>query len=184
MDEPSAREGGQRRLRDCTSFGWPSHAVYFFIDDEEARLEGATRAVRVGTHALSATSATTLWQRLSTHRGHVSGSRPGGGNHRASIFRLHVGTAMLARGDWPSAVRNSWRNKHASPAMRHAEYPLEQAVSHYISGLPLLWLDVPARTDRGLIEQHHRPSVQTRRGRGSSLPTMARASPSASCTRA
>jgi hypothetical protein len=50
--------------------------------------------VRVGTHALKAGGSTTLWGRLSTHRGQL---RSGGGNHRGSIFRLIVGTALIAR---------------------------------------------------------------------------------------
>lgn len=154
MDELSTRVGGPRMLSDCTSSGWPTHGVYFFFENGEVRLAGSPRVVRVGTHALTATSATTLWQRLSTHRGPVGGSRPGGGNHRASIFRLHVGTALLARGDWPSDVQNSWRHQHADPTARQAENPLEYDVSQHIGDMPLLWLAVPDRADRGLIERN------------------------------
>ena len=154
LDELSARVSGPRRLRDCTSSGWPSHGVYFFLEDGETRLNGSPRVVRIGTHALTATSTATLWNRLSTHRGSVGGSQPGGGNHRASIFRLHVGTALLAQGDWPSDVRNGWRNKQADRGARQAEYPLEHAVTQHIGGMPFLWLAVPDRAERGLIEQH------------------------------
>ena len=154
LDELSARVGGPRRLRDCTSSGWPSHGVYFFLEDGEGRLNGSPRVVRIGTHALTATSATTLWNRLSTHRGSVGGSRPGGGNHRASIFRLHVGTALLARGDWPSDVRDGWRGKHADQAAREVEYLLEQAVTQHIGDMAFLGLAVPDREDRGLVERH------------------------------
>jgi len=154
LDELNARLGGPRKLRDCTSSGWPSHGIYFFLEDGEARLNGSPRVVRVGTHALTATSTATLWNRLSTHRGSVSGSRPGGGNHRASIFRLNVGSALLARGDWPSYVRDGWRDKHADGAARQTEYPLEHAVSRHIGDMPFLWLAVPDRVDRGLIERH------------------------------
>lgn len=154
LDALSARAGGPRRLRDCTSSGWPSHGVYFFLEDGETRLNGSPRVVRIGTHALTATSKTTLWNRLSAHRGSVGGSRPGGGNHRASIFRLHVGTALLAGGNWPIEVRDSWRDKHADHAARKAEYPLEQAVTQHIGNMPFLWLAVPDRADRGLIERN------------------------------
>jgi hypothetical protein len=154
MDELSARVGGLRKLRDCTSTGWPSHGVYFFLESGETRLDGSPRVVRVGTHALTATSATTLWQRLSTHRGSAGGSRPGGGNHRASVFRLHLGTALLGRDDWPSDVRESWRDNHADPAARRAEYPLERAVTQHIGDMPLLWLAVPDRATRGLVERN------------------------------
>jgi hypothetical protein len=97
---------------------------------------------------------TTLWQRLSTHRGSVSGSRPGGGNHRASIFRLHVGAALLGRDDWPNDVRESWRDNHVDSAARRAEYPLERTVTQHIGDMALLWLAVPDRAIRGLIERN------------------------------
>lgn len=34
------------------------------------------------------------------------------------------------------------------------EYPLEQAVSKHIGEMPFLWLAVPDRQDRGLIERN------------------------------
>lgn len=155
LNELGSRVGGPRRLRECSgSSGWPSQGVYFFFEDGETRLDGSPRVVRIGTHALTATSNTTLWNRLSTHRGNVGGSRPGGGNHRASIFRLHTGTALLAQGDWPINVRDSWRKNNVDHAARQAEHPLEQAVTQHIGDMPLLWLAVPDRADRQLIERH------------------------------
>lgn len=69
LHELGARIGGQRKLRECTSAsGWPSQGVYFFFEDGETRLDGSPRVVRVGTHALTTKSTTTLWNRLSTHR--------------------------------------------------------------------------------------------------------------------
>ena len=75
---------------------WPARGVYFFFEDGEARSTSGTgpRVVRIGTHALTAKSSTTLWNRLAQHRGVVG---TGGGNHRGSIFRLLVGEALLRR---------------------------------------------------------------------------------------
>lgn len=154
LDQLSARVGGPVRLRDCTSSGWPTHGVYFFFEGGEPRLDGSPRVVRIGTHALTATSTATLWRRLATHRGHVGGSRPGGGNHRGSIFRLHVGTALLGGDEWPIEVRDSWRRKDADRETRQAEYPLERAVTQHICNMPVLWLAVSDREDRGLIERN------------------------------
>jgi hypothetical protein len=53
----------------------------------------AAERFRLGTHALTDTSQTKLWSRLSTHRGHADGR----GNHRGSIFRKRVGQAILNR---------------------------------------------------------------------------------------
>ncbi|WP_207707562.1 hypothetical protein [Desulfofundulus thermobenzoicus] len=133
--------GGERRLSECSGrMGWPRRGVYFFFEPGENRCSGAgLRVVRVGTHAVSSGSGTTLWDRLRTHRGVLGG----GGNHRASIFRLHVGTALLARGDYPDAVRLSWgRGSSAPKEVRRAEHGLECAVSEYIGKMPFLWLKV------------------------------------------
>ena len=155
LNELDSRVGGPRKLRECSSSsGWPSQGVYFFLENSETRLDGSPRVVRIGTHALTETSNTTLWNRLSTHRGNVGGSRPGGGNHRASIFRLHTGTALLTQGDWSNEARDSWRKENADRAARQAEYPLEQAVTRHIGEMPFLWLAVPDRVERGLIERN------------------------------
>ena len=84
---------------------WPTRGVYFFQEPGEHRkgYQDVPRIVRVGTHAVSANSKATLWNRLRTHRG----DRAGDGSHRSSVFRLHVGAALLARdgGDLVSCNR-------------------------------------------------------------------------------
>jgi hypothetical protein len=92
LGELLVRVGGCRRLSDCTGkSGWPERGVYFFFEDGEFREDQTTlRVVRVGTHAITATSKTTLWNRLHTHRGHSDL----GGNHRGSIFRKRIGEAL------------------------------------------------------------------------------------------
>lgn len=158
LSELAVRTGGPRRLAECDGrMGWPQRGVYFFFEPGELREDGTSlRVVRVGTHALRP-SATTLWGRLAQHRGNVAGRRPGGGNHRGSIFRMHVGTALLARGDWPESVRASWGvGSNAPTPVRQAEHDLEQAVSAYLGAMSLLWLgvdDAPGpESDRGVIE--------------------------------
>ncbi len=152
------RSGGKCRLAECDGrMGWPDRGVYFFFEDGELRPNGTPRVARVGTHGLVARSSSTLWRRLAAHKGTVGGSMPGGGNHRGSIFRLHVGTALLASGLWPDSIRRSWSvGMTASSDVRSNEYPLEQAVSEHIGAMPFLWLgvdDPPGPTsDRGVIE--------------------------------
>jgi hypothetical protein len=93
LGELRERVGGCRRLCECKGkSGWPERGVYFFLEDGEFREDQKTlRVVRVGTHAITATSKTTLWNRLHTHRGHSDL----GGNHRGSIFRKRIGEALL-----------------------------------------------------------------------------------------
>jgi hypothetical protein len=114
--------------------------------------------VRVGTHALRPTDQTTLWGRLRQHRGRIAGRNPGGGNHRASIFRGHVGTALIQRDHLPGGLLDSWASRHPSPGWAEAEDQLERAVSQHIRAMPFLWLAVPTRpdasSDRSLIERN------------------------------
>jgi hypothetical protein len=158
IDELRARGGGERRLASCDGrMSWPERGVYFYFEDGELRRNGEPRVVRVGTHALTSTSRTTLWKRLSQHRGNVGGSHAGGGNHRGSIFRLHVGQCLLARDGGLHDVVDTWGNKPApAKVARHAEHQHEAVVSAYIGRMPFLWLGVPddpgPLSDRGVIE--------------------------------
>ena len=96
LDRLERKLGGIRQLAGCTGrMGWPKRGVYFFFEDGERRHESGQgpRIVRVGTHALKAGSKSTLWGRLSQHRGHAAS---GQGNHRGSIFRLLVGASLKA----------------------------------------------------------------------------------------
>ena len=95
--------------------------------------------VRVGTHAVSANSRTTLWNRLHTHRGASSG----GGNHRGSIFRKRVGEALLQIRSYPTEIAASWGIDNSAPrSTRLAEVPLERDVSAVIGAMPFLWIEV------------------------------------------
>jgi hypothetical protein len=134
--------------------GWPARGVYFFREPGELRStdEKIQRIVRVGTHAVSANSKSTLWGRLRAHRG----GRDGGGNHRGSIFRQHVGAALLAV-DGQQLV--TWGNRQAaSRQVREREDPHERRVSDYIGRLSVLWVSVPdapgVASDRALIERN------------------------------
>ncbi len=104
LAELAGLAGGARRLRDCRAGDCPAGGVYFFFEDGEVRGDGSSRVVRVGTHALTATSKATLWGRLRQHRGHLAGRDPGSGNHRASVFRRHVGAALIQRDGQPPGL--------------------------------------------------------------------------------
>ena len=132
---------GERRMRECTgNLPWPQMGVYFFFEDAEFRSTaiGTNRVVRVGTHTVSKGSKTTLWHRLRTHRGGEDLS----GNHRGSIFRLHVGAALLAKSENPASVPTWASGQSAPPKVRQAEAVLEKQVSEFIGSMSLLWLAI------------------------------------------
>ena len=151
-----AKVGGTRTLAQCSGrLSWPQRGVYFFMEPGENRSGSGNgpRIVRVGTHALTETSGTKLWGRLSQHRGQA---RIGGGNHRGSIFRLIVGTALIARRGY--LVPTWGQGNNASAEIRAKETELECEVSNIIGAMPLLWLaadaDVNGGNLRGYIERN------------------------------
>lgn len=136
--------GGYRTLGESTGrIEWPQRGVYFFFAPDETReASNQLRVSRVGTHAVSAGSGTTLWERLRAHRGTLSGTRPDGGNHRGSVFRLRVGEAIINQDGIGDEYPEWGEGSSASTDARDAEHALEKRVSEFIRELPLLWVDV------------------------------------------
>ena len=159
--------GPKRRLASCSGRdAWPQRGVYYFFESGEERRDSGVgpRVVRVGTHALTANSRTSLWNRLSQHRGV---SKTGLGNHRGSIFRLLVGTALSARdgrsaplswGTGSSLGKAAELSGVPRAVIRAQEALVEAEVTDYIIRLVLLWLpllDFPgAGSDRLVIERN------------------------------
>ena len=148
---------GKRILSNCTGqMEWPEMGVYFFFEPNEYRTSAVDqeRVVMVGAHSVGAGAQSTLWNRLRTHRGRADGS----GNHRDSIFRLHVGASLLNRSPKRTAVRTWGVGQSATQELRTAELFLENQVSATIGAMSLLWLavaDEPSPTsDRAYIQKN------------------------------
>lgn len=166
LDQLAQQVGGPRHLVRCHGrLAWPPRGVYFFYEEGQDRSNSGDglRVVRVGTHALAAGSRTSLWNRLSSHRGNGSG----GGNHRGSIFRLLVGAALKSRAgiggpmSWgvgadPGAAGRRLGLERAD--ILRAEAALEAEVSSHIGAMPFLWLAVGdaagPQSQRGYIERN------------------------------
>lgn len=147
--------GGIRIFNECNGkMYWPRRGVYFIVDFNEKSLisNGFPRIVRVGTHAVSIGSKSTLWNRLKTHKG----TGDGGGNHRGSIFRLHVGNAIIKK---EGIICDTWGiGQNTTKDNREKEREMEQRVSAYIGQLGVIVLDVDdlpsAASARAFIEKN------------------------------
>lgn len=150
-------EGGGRILRDCTGHDdWPERGVYFLFEQGELRstFTGVQRVVRIGTHMVSRGSKATLWNRLRTHRGHADGR----GNHRASVFRRHIGDALIQRSHGKIDLTTWGQGQSATKEIQSQENFLEKEVSEYIGNMTILWLSIPDKagpdSDRSFIEKN------------------------------
>lgn len=134
---------------------WPKRGVYFFFESNQKRSDSGNglRVTRVGTHALRNNSKTTLWNRLYQHKGTV---KSGGGNHRGSIFRLLVGTAIIQNNNLPISTWNV-RNSILKD-IKEREFQVEQQVSQIIGNMPFLYLlindEAGLESLRGYIERN------------------------------
>lgn len=114
-----------RRLADYTGRSpWPPRGVYFFREADEQRTSRSdvARVVRVGTHAVSANSKSTLWNRLRAHRGGLAG---GGIIAGQSFGYTSEQRCLLGMAD--SFRRGAWDRPPA------AQYALERSITSGVS---------------------------------------------------
>lgn len=120
---------------------FPDAGVYFFFESGELRAgrKNHHRVVRVGSHRVSEGSCSRLVDRLAQHYGTTSGC---GGD--ASIFRVHIGSAMTGDPAWADDLRSPQRAE------------IHQAVSDRIRQMDFVALPVDdgagKGSDRRLIE--------------------------------
>jgi hypothetical protein len=166
LDDLARQVGGARKLKNCTGYmDWPDRGVYFFLEPGETRTSSdRMRVARVGTHAVSEGSSTSLWDRLKQHYGTGSGSsdHPHGGAHRGSVYRKRVGEAIIEKHDLHDDYPD-WDERWSSidrerSEVRDEEYILERRVSSYIREQPFLPValdDEPsADSDRASLERN------------------------------
>lgn len=164
--ELERRVGGTRKLKNCTGYmDWPDRGVYFFLEPGETRKStNQLRVTRIGTHAVSEGSSTTLWDRLKQHYGTGSGSsnHPHGGAHRGSVYRKRVGEAIIEKHDLHDDY-SDWDKRWSSidrerAEVRDEEYILERRVSTYIREQPFLWVNLDdkpsAESKRAYLERN------------------------------
>jgi len=174
MDTLKDKLGGYKRLETFTNgSSWVKRGVYFFFEDGELRSDSGEgmRVVHVGTHAMRDGGNTTLWDRLRNHRG---SEKSGGGNHRCSAIRKHIGQAYLDRDPGHRIEKTTWANGTFAPwDIRLQEHDLEMTVSNHIRNMPFLYLGVEddpspysqrgyiSRNVIGLLSNYDKPPIDS-----------------------
>lgn len=131
--------------------GLPKNGVYFFFETGIYRNNSTTlRVMRVGTHSTQGENNATLSQRLKQHKGNL---RNGGGNHRGSVFRKHVGHALI-NFNGLNNIYPAWGiGNNANIAIRQNEHPHEITTSNIIRQYPYTFLEVNDFLSRSFIER-------------------------------
>jgi hypothetical protein len=152
----SRSTGGPVPLHQISRVNCPERGVYFFFEHGETRPghPAEPRVVRIGTHGLKRGAQATLYGRLRQHRGTAAGL----GNSRGSIFRRHVGRAILNRSGGALHCPTWGQGSSASREIRASEGHVESVVSDYIREMQVICLEVPDEPGpeslRGFIERN------------------------------
>ena len=132
----------------------PTRGIYVFFSNDEQRILNPfqNRIIRVGTHAVSEGAKSTLYQRLKQHKGMNNLD----GNHRGSIFRLHIGNALMKKNNLEC---NTWgQDIKINDEQKKQESVIEKMVSEYIGEMSVLLINIndnPSKySDRSYIEQN------------------------------
>ena len=157
LDKLEKGIGGKKKISELSGkSSIPNKGVYFFFEPDEKRKFRSKnyRVTRVGTHAVSKGSKSTLWQRLKAHKGTNSGD----GNHRGSIFRYHIGNSILSKRNSENMYKLWNSGQNVTKEQKEKEKPIEKLVSAYISKMSILWLEINdnagSDSDRAYIEKN------------------------------
>lgn len=127
---------GFKYLNQAFPTNLPEKGVYFFFEKGiHTNYSGRLKVMRIGTHGLQGGNRT-LGQRLNLHVN---------GNHRNSVFRKHVGGAIIEQMDLDIP---QWGNQIDDEVLF-----VEALVNEYIAACPYTYLAVEDAGDRMEIEK-------------------------------
>jgi hypothetical protein len=122
----------------------PSDGIYFFLErGEHVVIDGTTvdRIVRIGTHREDARFPARIHQ-------HYGNRHSFGGNKNGSVFRRHLGGALLRRQDPADPRLAEWI---AQGGQSYRE--VEETVSRHLRGFfTFVWVSVPTKEARLSLE--------------------------------
>ncbi len=113
----------------------PARGWCFFYEKGECRQNlSVQRVVRVESH-YEYDDKNSIYNQILTHRGNIAGVYSGGGNHRISVLRKHIGTAIMNK---LNRSCTTWENDKANTSTRKKEHWLELLVSEETSSMEVL----------------------------------------------
>ena len=157
-----ARTDGPPLLRDVGRMAPTCAGVYFFFEAGEVRRNQGLRVVRVGMSSRSLRSRLVGQHLTGNHR---DDHRDDEGNLRASVFRKHVGAALIRR---DCLACRTWRmpTEPDHDAQRRAESDIEGRVTQALGAMPVVWVVANGPDNRcieqnaiGLLSNYQRPVV-------------------------
>ncbi len=113
----------------------PERGWCFFFEKGEYRNDTSiSRVVRVENHRSQDTKMS-IYSQLLKHRGNKAGAYSGGGNHRLSLLRNHIGVSIMSNLALPC---KTWEEGKANRTIRREEHWLETMVSETVSSMEVL----------------------------------------------
>jgi len=114
----------------------PENGIYFFFEEGEKRKDGGERLVRIGTNK----SEGRLKKRLNDHFG---------GSRDTSVFRKHIGGAIIRKLGLGDKKLKNWYSKEG-----RADQEIEKLVSRHLKeNLSFTCIEVNSRDERLLLEE-------------------------------
>lgn len=96
------------------------------------------RIVRVESNLKQKEDAT-LHSQLLKHRGNIAGPYMGGGDHRQSLLRKYIGSALMNK---YNKYCNTWEEPKANTVIRKLEHWLEMEISKHIQKMQVLVIPI------------------------------------------
>jgi len=129
----------------------PEKGLYFFFEEGEFRDKSIIPRVVKVESSFGNKENLTLYQQLLLHRGNISGKFAGGGNHRSSLLRKYIGTALINKNHTSC---ETWGQGKGNAATRKSEQWLEMQVSPHISTMRVLILPLDNNRDFAKIVKY------------------------------
>lgn len=137
LEDYEERAGRRIALSELSRKLLPQGGCCLYWDPEEKRQETfKQRIVRVECYPPEDDN---MLSQLLKHRGTIAGTYKGGGNHRQSLLRHHIGTALINKNQ---ESYDTWEGDQANAAIRKKEHPLETMVSRVSSQMQVLVIPV------------------------------------------